>query len=556
MIDDLESLLNDVDSKSTFNEAQEGVHQEHLRQARKGDRPVVDSTTEEALLKLEKKISFLLQDPSLRIFTRQYLNAFVIHNDSIGKIRAIINEKSASESVAAELRKYRYSYEKSLGNIEQAYTEFVTNCSEAMLAKKARNDFHLFFGNNEITTERTNFLLVKELFLRIREFNSRFRKDWGDLQKGIGMLNMAPEGRDIYIGCTPIVTEVLDFCGKTDKLIKLFAAMLCISDDDLDILEHELANKIVFFETYDYSLQNIFGEIGSSKSKIADVNDELEWLIDKKPVQELKETHYEKIEKRIVSTKIIKNKNAEIEEQMFVPKFSLRGTSTWNTKEPYIIKLDREILAKNKDDLSNTIYFNEDIPIEMKVAGQIKRAMIHYMRDPQMYVMNQYGEFIQKIVSQKAAELVDFFKISDSDRFLFIYHLAPLTVSRILIDSFELSGQGVCYRILEENKVSRYIPNEFIKENVLQWYDININSLTLPFDRVSEYNEIKRIVNEKYLEEKGKNEYKVSKAVEKYVAQTGKTIDPSVMIKKKAAELFGIDKIPVYNRFIDRTLFK
>jgi hypothetical protein len=97
---------------------------------------------------------------------------------------------------------------------------------------------------------------------------------------------------------------------------------------------------------------------------------------------------------------------------------------------------------------------------------------------------------------------------------------------------------------------------EFVKEKILSWYEKNINIFDLPFDRVGEFNEIKRIVTDYYNSDRVKNEAKVEKAIIQYREQTGKSLDKDLMLKKKAVELFGSTMIIIYNRFVDRTLFK
>ena len=121
---------------------------------------------------------------------------------------------------------------------------------------------------------------------------------------------------------------------------------------------------------------------------------------------------------------------------------------------------------------------------------------------------------------------------------------------------FEKDSIGICFRYLGENKISKFYPDELIKVAVLKWHEVNVNSFDLPFDRIQEFNEIKRKVSEKYEIEKNTNLKKVSIAVSQHYLKTGKRIKESDLLAAKAKELFGICAIPVYQRFIDKTIFR
>jgi hypothetical protein len=186
------------------------------------------------------------------------------------------------------------------------------------------------------------------------------------------------------------------------------------------------------------------------------------------------------------------------------------------------------------------------------MSGFVKRAMILYMKNPAKHILKEYGEFVIRYISFKIDGLYDFFGFSGETAQLFTYHLAPLTMYKIVSSHFQDTGQGLCFKLLPGNKVSRHVPLEFIKEKVLNWYENNINSLKIPFDRVSDYNEIKRTIQDKYFSEKTRCAEKAAAAAERLRQQSGRRIDPNVILQKKTAELYGSAQIIVYNRFIEK----
>jgi hypothetical protein len=550
MPDDIESLLSDIDSFATFNSADEENERDKKKRMRRGDRAVVDPNDGNIEKIFRKRISDISCDAMLDPFRESYVQAFSIHSDLAVQVRDNVLGKDIGESIADLVRKYRYTWERNIGDIEKTYTEFVTTCNIAALQKKARNNQNIYFPNQEITQQKINFLVMKELFIKVREYNSYFRKYWDDLAKGISALNMVQDGKQLFAVCNTLVSDGLQFCEKTGIFSDLLLAILGIPDADQNILEHELPNKIMFFESFDYEYNGILDK----KRYIEKPDEFLDIYTDEKETPVFRETEYRE---RETARQVDTNWNAgKVEVRELNIPFTIKGTCVWNTREPYIIKIDQNRLIKDYTDLENSIYFNSEIPDKIKVAGMVKRSMIHFLRDSSMHIMKKYGEFILKIIPVRIADIASFFRLTEGNQRLFVYHLAPFTMQRILVDWFNHTEIGQCYKLLPDNKVSKYIPVEFIKEKVLLWFEANINVFEMPFDRVSEYNEMKRLVNDRYNEERIINEKKIDKAIAHYHAQTGKVINREMLAKKKAAELYGSMQIIIYNRFIDKTVFK
>ncbi|HNX59883.1 MAG TPA: hypothetical protein PKK43_12340, partial [Spirochaetota bacterium] len=464
MVDDLESLLSSVESSATFDSAAEQSVRDKERLARRGDRTLVDVTSGNAESDFRQRIHGIATEKSLDPFRKGYIQAFSAHNEYASSFRTYTIEKDLTEEVISALRKYRYSWEKSIGNIEKNYTEFITTCNPEMLMKEAKHDFNMEFPDKEMSTARLNFIVLKNVFLKAREYNSRFRKDWEDLSKGIGALNMVSDGKALFILCNTLVGDALKFCESTDQFVKFLAAMLAIPQVDIDVLSHELPNKTFFFESYDYVYEK---ELQCESVKSIDYD-----FLDLSTSGKAEGTV--SIEDRSSDTKDVivgveqRVADSVIPAAIAIP-FTVKGTSVWNTREPYVIKIDHEKLIKDYKDLENSIYYNAEIPDNMKVGGQVKRAMIHFLRDSSHHIMREYEEFLFRIVPVKVNEAAEFFGINKDNLWLFAYHLAPLTMHRILIDHFTSTGQGLCYKLHQDKRVSRYVPSDFVKEKILLW---------------------------------------------------------------------------------------
>ncbi|MGL4368066.1 MAG: hypothetical protein ACRCUT_00105 [Spirochaetota bacterium] len=494
-------------------------------------------------------------NPEIDPFKKGYLEAMGTHNEIIAQFREMTSDKSLNDAVVNVMKKYRYTFSRNIETIEKHYSDFVTSYNPDAVNKKNKQDFYLFFPNEEFNQNRLDFLLLKEIFLRMREFNSRFRKEWDELLKGIGVINLVADGKSTYTVCANTINEALSFCEKTDQFLHFIAAVLSIPENDFDVMERDIANKIIYFESFSYSYRGVFSAADAADRANADK--EILDLYDRKkdPKAAPKQAERKIPEKKESSSEDITHQfmRADV---AYNARFTVRGTCTWNRTEPYIIKIDQAKLLKDYSDLEYSVYFNDEVPDPVKVNGMVKRAIFKYLRDTSAHIKEPYGEFILKTVSHLTSEISGYLDIPFDRTALFIYHLGPLTVSRAVIDIFQETNLGVCYKLLDDTKVSKFIPQEFIREKTLDWYEDNINNQDIPCDRVSDFAEFKRIATEKYNAERIKSMQKIDHAVEQYYAKTGKQIDKGVFLKSKVKELFGVRNIAVFNRFIDKTIFK
>jgi len=551
MPDDLESILSDVDNTHTFQNAQAEEKRVHEQEMRKGDRVVVDKDDAAAEKNFLARVSKEQKNNALEPFRKGYIKALGTHNEIMSQFREMTSDKVINDVLAGMMKKYRYTFSRSIEGIEKTFSEFLTSYSPEMISKKNRQDFYLFFSSEDMNQNRLNFLLLKELFVRLREFNSRFRRDWDELQKGIGVINLVTEGKSTYTVCSGIIADALSFCEKTDQFVRFLGIVIGIGENDLDVLDRDIGNKIIYFESFDYSYDKIFSSAIDAPDEDSTGDDDI-FALDMVPVPK------ERPRKIAPSSSPVETSApaAFSRSDSYSSNFTIRGTSTWNRVEPYIIRIDGSKIVKDTADLESTVYFNREIPDTVKVNGIVKRAMMRYMKNASSGIRTEYAEFIFRTVSVQVREIAEYLGVPDERKDLLTYHLGPLTIARLLNDLFTDTQVGLCYKILSDNRVARFIPSEFIREKTLDWFEQNINGLDLPFDRVSDFSEFKRIAQEKYNTDRDISLQKIDRAVEQYLQKTGKKLDRDAMLKSKAKELFGARMMIVYNRFLDRTVFK
>ncbi len=174
-----------------------------------------------------------------------------------------------------------------------------------------------------------------------------------------------------------------------------------------------------------------------------------------------------------------------------------------------------------------------------------------FTRSGQSDAATRYEEFVFKYLFQKAERFTELFNLDEAMRGYFLYHFGPLNMFKLINEDFRIAGLGMCWKYLEGNRTARFVPEEFNRLLVLRWYEINVNGLDLQWDKIQNYNEIRRYFSQLYDRDYRNAMNKIDTAVRHYYLKTGKSIDAAALFRKKKNELFSNDKAYVYRRFVD-----
>ncbi len=234
--------------------------------------------------------------------------------------------------------------------------------------------------------------------------------------------------------------------------------------------------------------------------------------------------------------------------------FTVKGTRSWNTREPYLINISDDKLKQLKEYFSRAFFFiREDID-EETVKSEIKRSFAGFMRNPSKNISEEYKEFIFKLIISEVESIIRFFNIPDNKRDIFIYHVGPFSIHKSVISKFK-KKMGLAYRYdVSGRRAVSFFPDEYIKLKVLEWYEENINKKELQFDSVQIVDELTTLVSRSYHEEKKKFSKKLNKI--NYRLGPGKMINSQELLRLKGDEWFGSGCIEVYKRFISKTIFR
>ncbi|MCU0847292.1 MAG: hypothetical protein MUD12_05335 [Spirochaetes bacterium] len=233
--------------------------------------------------------------------------------------------------------------------------------------------------------------------------------------------------------------------------------------------------------------------------------------------------------------------------------FTVKGTKSWNTKEPYIIDLDFTLFENEKKDLNASFYFTEKTITAEMINLNVKKMLINFIRKPSLNVSNEYDAFIYKIIIDEIENIKKYFNIEESKKQLFIYHLGPLSLFKIIMVRFETQKFGFCYKYSKGNMAVKFYPHEFIKMKILIWFEQNINALDISFDSIQAYEEFKDIIEKRYSIELKNFNARYNDIISRMPPE--KTISREKLLKIKGADWFGLSNMVVYKRFIERTIF-
>jgi hypothetical protein len=232
---------------------------------------------------------------------------------------------------------------------------------------------------------------------------------------------------------------------------------------------------------------------------------------------------------------------------------TIRGTKSWNRREPYLITVDSRILDNDRENLKRSFYFIDEPSDHETVRIRVKQEIVTFMRRPDDHITERYAGFICAMIAAVIDGLIVSFEIDPDKRQLFIYHTGPLTIYRIIRDRLTRQKVGQCYKYLPGNKAARYYPEEYIKFVVLQWFEENINTLDLPFDSIHDYEEIRDIVTKRYQNDLRTFNTRFDQIVERIGPE--KRFSRNSLLSMKGGAWFGYENIETYRRFLGASIF-
>ncbi len=562
MIDkDLDSLLSDVDGASEYESSREGNLLEKQYYARKGDVNIeqaedgVDSNQA-----FRERIDKIEITGDIMMFSRGVLSGIQEHDRLAKHFRKTLTEFDAAQAVEDLLRKYKYTFIRSIENIEKHMEEYSPLVNYENMRKKARKDYSLMFEGFE-EENKIDFLLLKDVFIRLREFNSKVRKEWMELSKSIAVLNLSADAKPVFQSFNAITQSAELFCRKTDTFVAYIADVLSIPRSNHDVLEREILNKIIYHDNFNYAYDSLF-RMQSHEKPPVDRSDHLDIAprVDQSyrpPLPAAGETRepepspVQPAEPGPRSESVAPRRDAP----EAIPGFTVKGTRPWNTKEPYVVAVNREKLEEEEDDLVDSFLFVDRPISEEALQGEIKRGMLKFLTDRSLSIRDGYREFLMRRLTARIDDIAAFFDFS-GDAKLFAYHLGPSTVHRITVLEFNHEKIGQCFKYVSGNRGSRFLPQEFIKSAVLDWFEHNVNSFPLQFDSINRFEDIRKAVSRKYYAEVDAANRKLGEQIKKLGLDRDPKFNRDEYFKTRFNEWFTPAAIAVYIRFVDRTIFR
>lgn len=556
-MDDLDRLLANVDDDYDLDKIKAEEKIAKAKSARKSDKNIGDETFDEHTSEsFDSIICKLINAPELQDFSQDFFNGIKPHWNLTIDFKNLISDLTLPDPVIDALRKYKYNFLRSVELIEKLYDDFVSTKSFVALEKKSKQDFLLFFPASESTFQKISFLVLKELFLRVRELNSKLRREWKNLSSAVSVMSLVNESSSFMAKVEDIVRNGLECCSSTDKLLELIAAVLYIPRKDFDVLEKDIGSRIYFRDDFDYDYRSIFKQqdiddrsTGSdSKRSKPDNSDSVPLPVSSVP---------DKPEQVVIHKEPLRPVSQTVPPEI-TDLYKLPGKSSWNTKEPYITRIDYALYQQNCDDLKNTVLFLDKPKTKAAINALLKRAMIKNLRATADEVLTRdYENFVVSQLANLIHEMEQFINgCDDISSELFLYHCGPQTLFYIIKQHYETTETGYCYRRISDNRISRILPTEYLKFMSLRWFARNIHTKDLQFDKINNFNVIRSFVQNDYTERINAILHKITIAVNHHYTKTGVKKSPQQILVKKAGEFFSVVEIEIYRRFLDRTIFR
>ncbi|MFW5808022.1 MAG: hypothetical protein ACOCWH_03105, partial [Spirochaetota bacterium] len=523
-MDDLDRLLQNVEDNNDL--SKENERQNSEQSARKSDKNLGGESYDESYGSFETVFEQLQKTEAVQSFRNSPLEGIKPHWNYVIDFKNLLSDMTLPEQVLAALRKYKYTYLRSIENIESLYDSYISTKSIDDITKKSRQELQLYFPAQENNHQQLFFLNLKEIFLRFREFNSKVRKSWKDLANGITGMSLVNESAKFMEKAQEIINSGLKTCRDTDMFLEFVASILYIPRRDLNVLEKDIQNRIYYRESFDYDYRTIFTEkISHSSSKKeentsdapADVETEsgdTEQMLSEEPVAKAQPD-------KAMSQSRTANKPSD---SLLSDLSRIPGKSSWNTKEPYIIRINPDILEKNQQDLDEALLFVGEPMETEQLDAYVKRALIRSISSRTPSIVREYEEFLFRTIQIQCGLIMNTFESNLYSPDLFLYHCGPLTVYSTLRRLFENRSYGICYKRLSSNKLTRFLPQEYIKAAVMRYFNQNVYIHDLPFNSIQDFNTIRQHIHSIYKHSVEKNRHKIGIAVDHKYRETGKKL--------------------------------
>ncbi|MCX8124399.1 MAG: hypothetical protein N3F66_09565 [Spirochaetes bacterium] len=552
MIDDeLDRILQDIDSEKDFTvQKSPGKHFKEVTFENEHDEIV-----HEVPLPEKKDVSEVT-----KFFKRGLSNGIHRHVELAKLLRSRLDIAEVPEQVVPVIKKSSYSIFKIIEDIEILTDKFISEINEASLRRKATKDFPLYFPDDYPDDNRLDFIVLKEIYILLRAFSSLVKKDWSELEKQSAVFNFTEGGKQLALALNDIIVEGNSLCKATDILLELIAHHLGLLSFHYNLSDVDIRSKLRFNEYKSYTLQSILNEIDSSQTK-----NELE--VAPKDLEFDSYAQLGELTKKHIDTSSL-SKHSDNDEHIHKPHvssvqnetivpFTVKGAKAWNTREPYILPVDVNVYNIENDDLLYLVYYTKSQLSEEQIKSELRRALLKLTIDKEKYdIVEDYIEFLNKKIVSILHESIDYFQIPENDQWLYYYHLGPHTICRLLIADIQMTGEGYCFSSRDGKKIKKLVPYEYIKTIVLEWCENNVNNRDLPFDSVNALDLIRRQVSKKYFSEIDEFVAKIDAYLGTLNPDTLKKLDRKSFIKQKALQVYNQKQIIVFNRFIDRTIFK
>lgn len=341
----------------------------------------------------------------------------------------------------------RRELETPLSEIQNSARQLIIELNQETLLREAKKDYtHHFTG--EQRHPRLKFLIFLRIHLLLASFSRLTTEQWKKVNRHLGdALSASHLRREIQ---TTQVGPALWNCEVTNVFAKRMARILQ-AKEDLNGARN-ISKLITYREDIDYQISLVFHEKLSDLLKSPTYLNTIQPSIGRKTNQNTSEDDS-------------KHKAAL---QSLSVHLNGGGNSEWNSGFPYQFAFDRVRLLSEKSLFTSVIHIEGHLGIE---DSRKRSTIILSYSKPIQNAEAKYGQFIVSVLGMLLELLVLQFKLTEKQKYLFLFHLGPQMFYFFTRRFLEKLQTGYLHRRPHgSTKIERCLPIEHIKQSIAGWW--------------------------------------------------------------------------------------
>lgn len=438
------------------------------------------------------------------------------------------------------IERYGSDLVEKLEEIRRFYRVYVETSAEDLLEKEAVRLVKRFFHENP-TENQKNFIRMKRFYEKIRSFQDRAERHWGDVSKLIDTFGIIPETRPLVKDLPDKhLPEVNSLLRRTTLFLLHLKEYARIEDQSIDAVTGNLTVRMVYDPRLNYTLQ---AALATEDPLLADI---LKRDSEEKP--DVEETESRQDERFIAHNIVIESRSRRLgRSQVFsVP---ILGSRDWNRSFHYSMEIN---MGDYQEERSR---FDDSFLLVLTREDQERAVQLNQMvgsRGSGIERAGEYHEQMIQILDETANRLVDEDFPGVAKREIFLYHMGPNTFNAMLSQTLRSLHIGDIFYLNDNNQVIRATPELVLKKILIDWWIERFENLDLEeVDSYLTYSRNLELMRTEYI-----SLYELGREIRRKEEPGGSYRTFDGWLRKNRHRIFGLRRYEVFQRFFPDLLFR